>query len=61
MSKFFIQNFERIIKKSTPLKRIGQPDDFKGLVVALVSNAGAYVTGQILVIDGGVSTAMSIG
>ena len=60
MSKFFIDNFKRVIKRTTPLKRIGQPDDFKGLVVALVSDAGAFVTGQTLVIDGGVSTGMSI-
>jgi NAD(P)-dependent dehydrogenase (short-subunit alcohol dehydrogenase family) len=58
MSNFFIQNFEKLIKKSTPLKRIGEPNDIKGLVVALVSDASAYVTGQMLVIDGGVSSSM---
>ncbi|MHA1380343.1 MAG: SDR family oxidoreductase [Candidatus Helarchaeota archaeon] len=60
MSNFFIDNFGKVIKKATPLKRIGEPDDFKGLVVALISKAGAFVTGQTLVIDGGTSMAMKM-
>ncbi|HVZ24784.1 MAG TPA: D-threitol dehydrogenase, partial [Sediminibacterium sp.] len=31
----------------------GHPDDFKGPVVFLASEAGAYVHGTILVVDGG--------
>jgi gluconate 5-dehydrogenase len=39
-----------------PLKRPGQPNDLDGAVVFLASEASAYVTGQTLLVDGGIST-----
>lgn len=39
-----------------PLKRPGQPGDLDGAVVFLASDASAYVTGQILLVDGGFTT-----
>ena len=39
-----------------PVKRPGQPHDLDGAVVFLASEAGRYVTGQTLLIDGGIST-----
>ncbi len=39
-----------------PLKRPGQPDDLNGAVVFLASDACRYVTGQTLLVDGGIST-----
>ncbi|HLK15997.1 MAG TPA: glucose 1-dehydrogenase [Fimbriimonadaceae bacterium] len=39
-----------------PLKRPGQPGDLRGAVVFLASEASAYVTGQTLLVDGGIST-----
>ncbi|HEY2255397.1 MAG TPA: SDR family oxidoreductase [Variovorax sp.] len=39
----------------TPLRRIGEPDEIAGAAVFLASQAGAFMTGQSLVIDGGVT------
>jgi gluconate 5-dehydrogenase len=39
-----------------PLKRPGQPRDLDGAVVFLASDASEYVTGQTLLVDGGIST-----
>ena len=36
-----------------PLKRIGEPRDIAGAVIYLASEAGSYVTGNLLVVDGG--------
>lgn len=37
----------------TPMKRIGEPEEIAGAAVYLASKAGAYMTGQTLVVDGG--------
>ena len=39
-----------------PLKRVGQPNDLDGTVIFLASDASAYVTGQTVLVDGGIST-----
>ena len=39
--------------RHTPLGRIGEPDDVAGAAVFLASRAGAFISGQTLVIDGG--------
>jgi NAD(P)-dependent dehydrogenase (short-subunit alcohol dehydrogenase family) len=41
----------------TPLKRLGGPEDLKGIAVLFASPASAYITGQIIAVDGG-STAI---
>ena len=40
-------------KFATPLRRLGEPDDIAGAAVFLASRAGAWMTGQTIVIDGG--------
>lgn len=41
------------MEEATPLKRIGEPQDIAAAIVYLCSPAGAYVTGKILEVDGG--------
>jgi NAD(P)-dependent dehydrogenase (short-subunit alcohol dehydrogenase family) len=38
-----------------PLGRIGEPTDFAGVTLLLCSDAGAYITGQNIYVDGGMS------
>ena len=38
-----------------PLRRIGEPDEIAGAAIYLASNAGAFTTGQNIIIDGGVT------
>jgi dehydrogenase/reductase SDR family member 4 len=44
---------ERI--QATPLRRIGEPRDIGGIAVFLASDAAAFITGQCIVADGGVT------
>lgn len=39
----------------TPLRRIGAPDEIAGAALFLTSKAGSFVTGQAIVVDGGVT------
>ncbi|GGD65855.1 glucose 1-dehydrogenase [Erythrobacter arachoides] len=45
---------------ATPMKRLGEPRDIAGAAVYLASEAGAWMTGQKLVIDGGVTIGAGI-
>ena len=44
---------ERRASSSTPLRRLGEPDDIAGVAVFLASRAGAWMTGQSIIVDGG--------
>jgi NAD(P)-dependent dehydrogenase (short-subunit alcohol dehydrogenase family) len=39
--------------RQNPLRRLGDPDDVAGVAVLLAARAGAFITGQTLVVDGG--------
>jgi NAD(P)-dependent dehydrogenase (short-subunit alcohol dehydrogenase family) len=53
-----LEAFGDEIAASSPLGRIGRPDDMAGVVVYLSSRAGAYVTGAVIPVDGGRSTTL---
>ena len=42
---------------TTPLRRIGEPNEIAGAVAYLASDASTFMTGQTIVVDGGVTTA----
>ena len=45
----FVERYERL----TPMGRMASEEDLKGAVAFLASDASAYVTGQVLAVDGG--------
>ncbi|OYY70575.1 SDR family oxidoreductase [Sphingomonas sp. 28-63-12] len=45
----------KVRNATTPLRRIGEPEEIAGAVVFLASKASAFMTGQTIVIDGGVT------
>ena len=47
----------KTLLETTPLRRIGEPDDIGGIVAFLASRAAAFITGTIIVADGGVTIA----
>jgi gluconate 5-dehydrogenase len=60
MNRALIDNpeFNAWVCKRTPAGRWGQPDEIAGLAVFLASPAANYMTGQLLVMDGGMSVAL---
>ena len=48
--------FGEQIAAAAPLKRIGRPDDMAGAAIFLASRAGAYVTGAVVPVDGGIAS-----
>ncbi len=51
-----LTRFRDSIIASCPLGRIGEPEDMAGVAIYLASRAGAYVTGAVIPVDGGLST-----
>jgi NAD(P)-dependent dehydrogenase (short-subunit alcohol dehydrogenase family) len=55
MSHGLIEQYETEMLANIPLARFGKPDDLKGVIVFLASSAAAYMTGQTVVVDGGIT------
>ncbi len=53
-----LESFGEQIAAAAPLRRIGRPDDMAGVAVYLASRAGAYVTGAVIPVDGGLATTV---
>jgi gluconate 5-dehydrogenase len=55
MSEPLLSRHEADIVTLTPMGRIGAEGELKGLAVLLASDAGSYITGQVIAVDGGLS------
>jgi NAD(P)-dependent dehydrogenase (short-subunit alcohol dehydrogenase family) len=53
-----LKSFGDAIAEAAPLRRIGRPDDMAGVAIYLASRAGAYVTGAVIPVDGGLGTTV---
>jgi NAD(P)-dependent dehydrogenase (short-subunit alcohol dehydrogenase family) len=50
----------RLTEKGVPLRRLGRPSDFAGLLLVLCGPTGSYITGGILPVDGGVGVETGV-
>jgi 3-oxoacyl-[acyl-carrier protein] reductase len=53
MLKLMPQSQKQKLVGRLPLRRVGYPEDLVGLAILLVSNAGSYITGQTIHVNGG--------
>jgi NAD(P)-dependent dehydrogenase (short-subunit alcohol dehydrogenase family) len=53
MSTGILERIGKIVLETTPLKRFGGEDDLKGIALLFASPASAYITGQVIAVDGG--------
>jgi len=56
MMRATLEAFGEQIAAAAPLRRIGRPDDMAGAAIFLASRAGAYLTGAVIPVDGGIAT-----
>jgi NAD(P)-dependent dehydrogenase (short-subunit alcohol dehydrogenase family) len=54
-----LRSFGDAIRASVPLGRIGAPEDMAGVAIYLASRAGAYLTGTVIPVDGGITVRPS--
>ena len=55
MTRATLDTTGEMVRKVTPTRRLGGPEDLKGLAVLLASEAGRHITGQAIAVDGGAS------
>ncbi len=58
MMKETLERFGDVIVSQVPRGRIGEPEDMAGIAIFLASRAGAYITGAVIPVDGGMSTCL---
>ncbi|MGP9590387.1 SDR family NAD(P)-dependent oxidoreductase [Halomonas sp. AOP13-D3-9] len=44
-------------RNAVPMRRIGQPEDFPGIITLLASDEGSFITGQVISVSGGLTMA----
>ena len=54
-----LRAFGDVIRSTCPLGRIGEPEDMAGVAIYLASRAGAYLTGTVIPVDGGITVRPS--
>jgi len=57
MTQLLLASKGEMLASRTPLGRLGRPSDLKGVIVFLCSSASDYITGQVIVVDGGISAS----
>lgn len=58
MTAWTLEQVGDLVKERTPLRRFGSDYDLKGVTVLLASEASAFITGQIIAVDGGRSAVI---
>lgn len=63
MTAFFAEDekLSSAVVRGIPLGRLGKPEDFAGLILCLCGLSGAYMTGAIIPLDGGMNSARTLG
>ena len=63
MTAFFTEDekLTSAVTRGIPLGRLGKPEDFAGLILCLCGVGGAYMTGAIIPLDGGMNSARTLG
>ncbi|MCH6561667.1 MAG: glucose 1-dehydrogenase [Deltaproteobacteria bacterium] len=56
MMEATLEKLREQVIAAVPLRRIGEPEDMAGIAIYLASRAGAYVTGTVISVDGGMAT-----
>ena len=50
-----IGKLAQALERSIPMRRLGQPDDYPGIVAFLLSDEAGYITGQTISVSGGLT------
>jgi NAD(P)-dependent dehydrogenase (short-subunit alcohol dehydrogenase family) len=63
MTAFFTRDekLTTAVVRGIPLGRMGRPEDFTGPILCLCGLGGAYITGAIIPLDGGMNSARTLG